>query len=106
MICFNNFDFIVLKLYIFILKFKGGEEKKRKVKHLKERNLRHNRLFNKKSKILIIAIAFLIILASIVIYLFQSNMTDLEDITDFEYDNSINTIPSDLPPSNQIQSRH
>lgn len=42
-----------------------------------------------KKKLIIILIAILIIIASIIFYILRSNTADLEEITDYEYDNTI-----------------
>ena len=44
---------------------------------------------SKKRKIIIILIAILIIIALIVFYILRSNTADLEEITDYEYENTI-----------------
>ena len=47
------------------------------------------RAIKKKRKVVILLIAILIIVASIIFYIVRSNMTDLEEIENFEYDNNI-----------------
>ncbi len=69
---------------------------------MKQRNL-GLKSKSKKKRIILISIAFLIILATIVIYFLQSNMTDLEDISDFEYDNSANILLSEDEGENTVE---
>ena len=54
---------------------------------MKEHKRGLERKASKKKKILIILIGILIIIASIIFYILRSNTADLEEITDYEYDN-------------------
>ena len=71
---------------------------------MKHHNLRQKTNSKKKRVILIICIAILIIIASIVVYLVQCNMADLDEITDVEFDNTVNIITENELPEEDVNA--
>lgn len=58
---------------------------------------------NKKRKIIIILIGILIIIASVIFYILRINTTDLEEITNYEYDNTIENTIKEEQEENELQ---
>ena len=72
------------------------------MKHMEQYKKRLDKKKTKKKKVIIILIAVLIIIALIVFYILRNNTADLEEITEYEYDNTIENELTEDESTNEL----